>query len=389
MDFGIGFISNNIMLPILDFFYGIVPSYGLAIIALTIVIRFAVFPLSAGQIRNMRKMRIVQPLMKERQEEIRRRYKDDQKKQQEEMAKLMQEFGNPLAGCLPLLLQMPILFALFATLRGSPFTNTPYTVDLQILPREQIERIQPQPYATKVQNIFIDDGVRDKVEALLPGGNKLAVGETTKIELQTPEGKPFYDLLAGSSQKDLSPQWEVTKGEARIQIAQDGTIEALEPGDATVQVTLPGIAANKGFLFIKALGQVGVTDDEGNINFDILFMVLFFGISIYINQQMTGGGNSNANSDDPAAQQQQTISKITPVLFSGMFLFFPLPAGVLMYIVVANLFQMGQTWFLMREDLPENIQKIVDEQEKAEKSRNRESLPFERKRSKKKEKTSG
>ena len=101
MDFGIGFISNNIMLPILDFFYGIVPSYGLAIIALTIVIRFAVFPLSAGQIRNMRKMRIVQPLMKERQEEIRRRYKDDQKKQQEEMAKLMQEFGNPLAGCLP------------------------------------------------------------------------------------------------------------------------------------------------------------------------------------------------------------------------------------------------------------------------------------------------
>ena len=389
MDFGIGFISNNIMLPILDFFYGIVPSYGLAIIALTIVIRFAVFPLSAGQIRNMRKMRIVQPLMKERQEEIRRRYKDDQKKQQEEMAKLMQEFGNPLAGCLPLLLQMPILFALFATLRGSPFTNTPYTVDLQILPREQIERIQPQPYATKVQNIFIDDGVRDKVEALLPGGNKLAVGETTKIELQTPEGKPFYDLLAGSSQKDLSPQWEVTKGEARVQIAQDGTIEALEPGDATVQVTLPGIAANKGFLFIKALGQVGVTDDEGNINFDILFMVLFFGISIYINQQMTGGGNSNANSDDPAAQQQQTISKITPVLFSGMFLFFPLPAGVLMYIVVANLFQMGQTWFLMREDLPENIQKIVDEQEKAEKSRNRESLPFERKRSKKKEKTSG
>ncbi len=389
MDFGIGFISNNIMLPILDFFYGIVPSYGLAIIALTIVIRFAVFPLSAGQIRNMRKMRIVQPLMKERQEEIRRRYKDDQKKQQEEMAKLMQEFGNPLAGCLPLLLQMPILFALFATLRGSPFTDTPYTVDLQILPREQIERIQPQPYVTKAQNIFIDDGVRDKVEALLPGGNKLAIGETTKIELQTPEGKPFYDLLAGSSQQDLVPQWEVTKGEKRIKISQDGTLEALEPGDATVQVTLPGIAANKGFLFIKALGQVGVTDDEGNINFDILFMVLFFGISIYINQQMTGGGNSNSNSDDPAAQQQQTISKITPVLFSGMFLFFPLPAGVLMYIVVANLFQMGQTWFLMQEALPENIQKIVEEQEKAEKSRNRESLPFERKRSKKKEKTSG
>lgn len=388
MDFGIGFISNNIMLPILDFFYGIVPSYGLAIIALTLVIRFAVFPLSAGQIRNMRKMRIVQPLMKERQEEIRRRYQNDKQKQQEEMAKLMQEFGNPLAGCLPLLLQMPILFALFATLRGSPFTNTPYTVDLQVFPQEQIERIQPQPFVTKAQNIFIDDGVRDKIEAILAGGNKLAVGETTKVELQTPDGKPFGSLLAEASSQNLTPQWEVTKGAERIEIGEDGTIKALEPGDATVQVTLPGIAADKGFLFIKALGQVGVTDDDGNINFDILFMVLFFGISIYINQQMTGGGQ-NTNSDDPAAQQQQAISKITPVLFSGMFLFFPLPAGVLMYIVVANLFQMGQTWFLMQEELPENLQKIVAEQEKADKVRDRDSLPFERKRSKKKEKTSG
>ena len=385
MDFGIGFISNNIMLPILDFFYGIVPSYGLAIIALTLVIRFAVFPLSAGQIRNMRKMKIVQPLMKERQEAIKQRYQNDPKKQQEEMAKLMQEFGNPLAGCLPLLLQMPILFALFATLRGSPFTDTPYTVDLQIFPTEQIERIQPQPFATKAQNIYIDDGFHDKVEALLPGGNKLGVGETTKIELQTPEGKPFNSLLREYSEQDIAPQWEVTKGAERITVREDGTIEALEPGDATVQVTIPGIAANKGFLFIKALGQVGVTDENGNINFDILFMVLFFGISIYVNQQMTTGGSAKSN--DPAAEQQQAIGKITPLLFSGMFLFFPLPAGVLMYIVVANLFQMGQTWFLMQEELPENLQKIVAEQEKA--SNSRESLPFEKKRSKKKEKTSG
>ena len=183
----------------------------------------------------------------------------------------------------------------------------------------------------------------------------------------------------------MTPQWEVTKGAERITVREDGTIEALEPGDATVQVTIPGIAANKGFLFIKALGQVGVTDEEGNINFDILFMVLFFGISIYVNQQMTTGGSAKSN--DPAAEQQQAIGKITPLLFSGMFLFFPLPAGVLMYIVVANLFQMGQTWFLMQEELPENIQKIVAEQEKA--SNSRESLPFEKKRSKKKEKTSG
>ena len=381
MDFGIGFLSNNIMLPILDFFYRILPSYGFAIIALTLVIRFAVFPLSAGQIRNMRKMKIVQPLMKERQDKIKQKYQNDPDKQREEMAKLMQEFGNPLAGCMPLLLQMPILFALFATLRGSPFTNTPYDVNIQVFPSEQIERIEPQAFATKAKNIYIDDGIHYKIAALLPSGNKLTVGETTKVELQTPEGKPLQSIVNDYPESNLQPQLQVTKGEERVKINPDGTITALEPGDATVQVTVPGIAANTGFLFIKALGKVGVTDDAGNINFDILAMVLMFGIGTYLNQQMSGGGQTGGN------DQQQAVNKFMPLLFSGMFLFFPLPAGVLMYIVVANYFQIAQTWFLMREPLPENIQKIVDEQEKAESSR--ETLPFERKRSKKKEKTSG
>ena len=386
MDFGIGFLSNNIMLPILDFFYGLVPSYGFAIIALTIVIRFAVVPLSAGQIRNMRKMKIVQPLMKEKQEQIKQKYKNDPEKQREEQAKLMQEFGNPLAGCLPLVLQMPILFALFATLRGSPFTNTPYDVNVQILPQEQIERVVPQPFATKPKNIYIDDGVHEKIAAMLPGGSKLAVGETTKIEFQTPDGKSLDTLLAENPEndKDLQPTFEVTKGSERVRINEDGTITALEPGDATVQVTIPGIAANTGFLFIEKLGRVGVTNEDGGINFDILAMVLMFGVGIYVNQQMSGAQNASAGADS-----QQAVNKITPLLFSGMFLFFPLPAGVLMYIVVANFFQTAQTWFLMREPLPDNLQKILDEQEKAEAAGNRDALPFERKRSKKKEKTSG
>jgi YidC/Oxa1 family membrane protein insertase len=384
MDFGIGFISTNIMLPILDFFYGIVPSYGFAIIALTLVVRLGVYPLSAGQIRNMRKMKITQPLMKERQEEIQKRYKDDPKKQQEEMAKIMQEFGNPLAGCFPLLLQMPILFALFATLRGSPFADINYTVDVQIFPQEQIERIQPQPFATKPQNIYIKDGVHDKISALLPAGNKLVIGEKSQIEFQTEEGKSLSQLLSQYPDTNLEPKWEVTKGQERIMVNPDGTIQPLATGDATIQATIPGIAANKGFLFIEALGRVGAIGEDGTIHWDILGMVIFFGLSIYLNQELSGSGQAGAT-----ASQQQSINKITPVLFSGMFLFFPLPAGVLMYIVIANVFQTIQTVILMREPLPENLQKLVEQQEKAAKGR--ETLAFEpkRSRSKKKEKTSG
>ena len=379
MDFGISFLSNNVMLPILDFFYGIVPSYGLAIVALTLVIRFALFPLNAGSIRNMRRMRITQPLMKKRQEEIQKLYKDDPAKQQEEVSKLFKEFGNPLAGCFPVLLQMPVLFALFATLRGSPFSDINYSVNLQILPREQMELIQPQAYVTKPQNIYIADGVHAPVAALLPGGERLVVGEKSKVDFQTVEGKPLQKLLSEYPETEIAPHWQITKGQERIKLREDGTIEALEPGEVALQGTIPGLAANRGFLFIDALGRVGAFDEDGTIHWDVVGMIIAFGVSLYINQLLSGQNSSDA----PA--QQQTVNKITPVLFSGMFLFFPLPAGVLMYMLIANIFQTAQTFILMREPLPENIQKMMEQQEKEEKSaEGREALPFEPGRSKKK-----
>ncbi len=380
MDFGVGFLSNNVMLPILDFFYGIVPSYGLAIVALTLVIRFALYPLSAGSIRSMRRMRVAQPVMQKRVKEIQERYKEEPAKQQEEMSKVYKEFGNPLSGCLPVVLQMPVLFALFATLRGSPFSDINYNVNVEIFPSEQVERIIPQAFATPQQNIYFSDGQHAPIVALLPAGNKLTVGEKTQLEFQSVEGKPLKELLAQNPDTQLSPRWLVTKGEDRLRINEDGTIEALQPGEATIQATLPGLAANKGFLFIEALGRVGAVDPDGNIHWDIVGMVLFFGISLYINQLLSGQSGPGA-SDNP---QQSTVNKLTPVIFSGMFLFFPLPAGVLMYMVIANIFQTAQTFILSREPLPENLQKLVEAQEKAAGGKGRETLPFEPGRPKKK-----
>ncbi|WP_416674047.1 membrane protein insertase YidC [Egbenema bharatensis] len=369
MDFGVGFLSNNVMLPILDFFYGIVPSYGLAIVALTLVIRFALYPLSAGSIRNMRRMKVAQPVMQKRMKQVQEQYKDDAAKQQEEISKLYKEFGNPLAGCFPVLLQMPILFALFATLRGSPFADVSYNVNLQILPGEQIEQIQPQAFVSKPQNIYISDGIHAPVAAVLPAGNRLAVGEKTPVLFQSVDGQPLPELLSEYPDTNIVPNWSVTKGEDLIRFDENGNIEALAPGDVTLQGKVPGLAANKGFLFIKALGRVGAFGDDGGINWDILGMVLFFGVSLYINQLLSGQGSSGAN------PQQAAVNRYTPILFSGMFLFFPLPAGVLMYMVIANIFQTLQTYILSREPLPENLQKIVEETEKS--GEGREALPFE------------
>lgn len=378
MDFGIGFLSNNVMLPILDFFYGIVPSYGLAIVALTLVIRFALYPLSAGSIRNMRRTKVTQPLMQKRVKELQERYKDNPTKLQEEMSGVYKEFGNPLAGCLPVVVQMPVLFALFATLRGSPFSDINYNVNLQIVPQEQIESVQPVAFTTPPQNIYIADGVHAPIIAVLPGGSNLGVGGKTKVEFQTVEGKTLTALEAEHPDSSLVPTLKVSKGEDRVKIDADGNIEALAPGEATIVGTIPGLATKKGFLFIDALGRVGAFDDDGTIHWDIVGMILGFGLSLYLSQTLSAQGSTGGN------PQQETVNKITPVIFSGMFLFFPLPAGVLMYMLIANIFQTLQTAIVSREPLPENLQKIVEADAKVAEAKDRESLPFEPNRSKKK-----
>jgi YidC/Oxa1 family membrane protein insertase len=368
MDFGIGFISSNIMLPIIDFFYGIVPSYGLAIVALTLVIRFALYPLGAGSIRNMRKTKISQPLMQKRVKEIQQKFKDDPTKQQQAMSDVYKEFGNPLAGCLPVVLQMPVLFALFATLRGSPFSNVDYNVNLQVVPTTEIAQVQPQVFNSEPHNIYFTQNIHAPVIANIPTGNIVGVGKTAKVGLQGIDGTAFSDLAAKYPDSKLTPEWTVTKGMENVKITTDGQIEAIAPGDVTLKGTIPGIAATSGFLFIKALGHVGAIDPDGAIHWDIIAMIVFFGLSLYVSQNLSSGTSPTpalaAGEDAEKAQAQQAVNKFTPIIFSGMFLFFPLPAGVLMYMAIGNVFQLAQTYFVNREPLPPELQKLVEQQEK-------------------------
>ncbi|MEI6358760.1 MAG: membrane protein insertase YidC [Synechococcus sp. ELA619] len=376
----IGYISDNLLLPILDFFYGLVPSYGLAIIALTVVIRLALFPLSAGSIRSARRMRIAQPVMQKRQAEIKAKYASNPQKQQEELGKLMKEFGSPLAGCLPLVVQMPILFALFATLRGSPFADLPYTLNLKVLPADQIAAVEPKTFNSPSHSIFVTATSHVPVIATLEKGTKLGVGDTETVDLHTKEGSSFASVLKGVENGDAyTPSWSVTKGEGIVSVDANGTIHALAPGDAVVEAKIPGLAARSGFLFIKALGQVGFYTD-GAINWDIAILVAAFGASLFVSQILSGMGM-------PANPQQSTANKITPVMITGMFLFFPLPAGVLLYMVVANIFQAGQTYLLGKEALPDNLQAILDQQASQQTvtamASSGERLPFEPKGGKK------
>jgi YidC/Oxa1 family membrane protein insertase len=118
--------------------YDFIPNYGLSIIALTVLTRLVLLPLGIKQIRSMQNMQAIQPKVKA----IQQKYKGNRQKQNEEVMKVYQEAGvNPLSGCWPMLLQLPILVTFYSVLRypQSPphlpaGSELRLTIDQQIAP---------------------------------------------------------------------------------------------------------------------------------------------------------------------------------------------------------------------------------------------------------------
>lgn len=107
------------------------PSYGIAIILLTVAIKLVLYPLTVKQVRSMKAMQDLQPKMKALQE----KYKDNKEKLQSEIAALYKQNNvNPLSGCLPLIVQMPILMGIFFAIREYTYqgpTNFLWIANLQ------------------------------------------------------------------------------------------------------------------------------------------------------------------------------------------------------------------------------------------------------------------
>ncbi len=116
--FGLKFItrpiSEYLLLPLFTFLHEFIPNYGIVIIIFSIIIKIALYPLTRQSYMSMRKMQKLQPKITE----IKEKFKGDQQKIQKETMGLYKIYGvNPAGGCLPMVLQMPILFALFAFFR--------------------------------------------------------------------------------------------------------------------------------------------------------------------------------------------------------------------------------------------------------------------------------
>jgi YidC/Oxa1 family membrane protein insertase len=113
IDWGWFYFLTKPIFYLLDWLFRMAGNFGVAIIGLTIIVRLLLFPIANKQFASMARMRQIQPRMKEIQE----RYKDDRlRMQQEMMALYSKEKVNPMAGCLPILLQIPVFYALYKVL---------------------------------------------------------------------------------------------------------------------------------------------------------------------------------------------------------------------------------------------------------------------------------
>ncbi|OHB88828.1 MAG: hypothetical protein A3D13_06215 [Planctomycetes bacterium RIFCSPHIGHO2_02_FULL_40_12] len=115
-DYGMTRSICKILVKVLNTFYGFIPNYGVSILLLTFLVKLVLFPLTRKSQMSMVRMQQLQPLISQ----LKEKHKGDKQKMGQEQMKLFKQHGvNPMSGCFPIMLQMPVFFALFRTLQSS------------------------------------------------------------------------------------------------------------------------------------------------------------------------------------------------------------------------------------------------------------------------------
>lgn len=204
---------SDIVQKVLTIFYNLTgslgfPNYGLAIILMTVAIKAILYPITAKQISSMANMAKIQPKMKELQE----KYKNDKPRLNQELAELYKrENINPLAGCLPLLLQMPILIAIFYGIREYHYVGTPSFLWISNLADADPTYILPvisaaTTYIQSKQTIADPNNPQNKIMLyFMP----LFIGY---ISLTFPAGLVLYWVVTNIMQ--IGQQWLMSKKDA-------------------------------------------------------------------------------------------------------------------------------------------------------------------------------
>jgi YidC/Oxa1 family membrane protein insertase len=295
--------------------YNVVPNYGLAIIILTILIRFLVFPLGIKQIKSMQHMQAIQPKVKE----LQKKHKGNKQKLQEEQMKLYKEAGvNPLGGCLPLLLQFPLLIAMYAVIRPVPV----------------------EPVQSNGQTVY------EVVNNHLPEDSSLFNTVVTHGDTDFLWMNLQCSLMQAGTQAPVMVKDPATGETVQVQSGKPVVNEQLQPlYTPTGQPVLTAGHLDCGAKRFPAI-----------VPYALLLLVMI-GTTFYQQIQMQRASPPGAQS-----QQQQAIMKVMPLMFAFLGLNFA--AGLVLYWTVSNGFQIGQQTFLLRAGHigPDALEKRIAEQ---------------------------
>jgi YidC/Oxa1 family membrane protein insertase len=271
--------------------YNLVPNYALAIIILTVIIRLLLLPFGFKQIKSMQHMSALQPKIKE----LQKKYKNNKAKQQEETMKLYKEAGvNPLGGCLPMLLTLPFLFAMYAVIRPpslqpttAPSGESAYVVVNNHLPEDS------ELFQKIVNHEGLDVATANLQCSLATAGTQVVLKDTTRQPLT-----PGREILGEGSQP--------------------------LPFDAVTRSTL----------------DCGTTKFPDAIPYAVL-LGFFLASAVFQQRQMT-----KANPQSAQAGTQQAIMKYMPLIY--VVWGWQFPAGLVLYWVTANGIQIVQQTVMLR-----------------------------------------
>ena len=308
--------------------------FGVGIILLTVFVRLAMWPLGVSQQRSMRTMQLLQPKMKAIQE----RYKNDPQQMQQKMMEFYKEHKfNPMAGCFPLLIQMPIFILLYSALMSPQF--------IQIAGDSPFLFIKRLDATLKTNAGVSNDGVLgvSKYDSFM-------LGKTAKVYLNDDE--VIDNVKITKPNKAIEIQGDLTPGEpVDFKVSLDNLdlkfsqLDKIQKAEMTVtdlqtkESELMTFERKEGLL----ISNFPTKEVQSSLHLDVLALIVLFGLTMFATQKIMMATTKTKNQDPAQEAIQKSMNTFMPIMLTATFVFIPIPAGVLLYLISSNLIQVVQT----------------------------------------------
>lgn len=331
----------------LKFLANIAGNYGVGIILLTVIIRLVMWPLGVSQQRSMKMMQTLQPKLKAIQD----RYKSDPQVMQRKMMEFYKEHKfNPMSGCFPLLLQMPIFILLYSALMSPQFIQV--AGDTQFLFIKRLDAtlkttagisydglMGVSKYDTfmlgKTATVYLPKEKIDNVKIEKPN-------KALEIQGELVPGSPV-DLKISLDNLDLSFSQldQIQKAEVTIVNNQNRESEKID-------------FVRKGGILAASMPTKAV---KNSFHYDVLFLIVIFGLTMFATQKIMMAASSTQQMDPTQQAMQKSMGMFMPVMIMATFVFIPVPAGVLLYLISSNIIQVVQTVVINKQLEAEDVKK--------------------------------